>query len=167
MRVAKVISTLFLLSAPVLAFADDRGLYVGGGVTQGEIDESRFDDKDNSYKFYAGYRLNNYLAFEGAVVDFGEMSDGDKKFEGQSVQANVRFGVPVGERIRLFGTAGVHGWRSDDDDVTGNSEDLDALYGYGAEMDVLGGLGVRLEQETLKVGDVDLDQTTLSAYFRF
>ncbi|MHB9797606.1 outer membrane beta-barrel protein [Pseudomonas sp. MT3] len=166
MRAAKVISALFLLSTPVLAFADDSGLYVGGGVTRAEIDESRFDDKDDSYKLYAGYRLNNYLAFEGAVVDFGDMSDRDKHFDGQSAQASLRLGFPIGQRIRLFGTAGVHAWHADDD-VAGKSEDVDALYGYGAEMDVLGGLGMRLEQETLKVGDIDLDQTTLSAYWRF
>lgn len=166
MRVAKVISALFLLSAPALALADDSGLYVGGGVTQGEIDESRFDDKDNSYKVYAGYRLNNYLAFEGAAVDFGDMRDGDKHFDGQSVQANLRLGFPIGQRVRLFGTAGVHAWHADDD-VAGDSDDVDALYGFGAEMDVLGGLGLRLEQETLKVGDIDLDQTTMSAYWRF
>lgn len=34
-------------------------------------------------------------------------------------------------------------------------------------MDLIGGLGVRLEQEYLDVGDIDLDQTTLSAYWRF
>lgn len=166
MRFAKVISAMVLMSSSALAMADDRGLYIGGGVTRGEIDESRFDDKDDSYKLYAGYRLNNYLAFEGAVVDFGDMSDRDKHFDGQSVQANVRLGFPIGQRIRLYGTAGVHAWHGDDD-VAGKSDDMDALYGYGAEMDVLGGLGVRLEQETLKVGDIDLDQTSLSAYWRF
>lgn len=167
MRFAKVVSAVVLLSGSTLALADDRGLYIGGGVTRSEIDEARFDDKDDSYKFYAGYRLNNYLAFEGAVVDFGDMRDGKESFDGQSVQANMRLGFPIGQRIRLFGTAGVHAWRSDDDDVAGKSEDMDALYGYGAEMDVLGGLGLRVEQETLKVGDVDLDQTSLSAYWRF
>ncbi|MCP8465504.1 porin family protein [Pseudomonas sp. ZM23] len=166
MRFAKVVSAVFLLSGSMLAMADDRGIYIGGGVTRSEIDEARFDDKDDSYKFYAGYRVNNYLAFEGALVDFGDMRDGKERFDGQSVQANMRLGFPIGQRIRLFGTAGVHAWHADDD-VAGKSDDMDGLYGYGAEMDVLGGLGLRLEQETLEVGDVDLDQTSLSAYWRF
>ena len=164
MRLSKLLCAL-ALTAPALAMADDRGLYVGGGVTRLEIDDRSFDDQDDSYKLYAGYRLNNYLSFEGAVVDFGEMSD-DRHFDGQSVQANVHLGFPIGQRIRLYGIAGVHAWHADDD-VAGKSDDVDPLYGFGGEMDVLGGLGVRLEQEYLDVGDIDLDQTTLSAYWRF
>lgn len=166
MRFVKVLSTLVLFSSSALALADS-GLYVGGGVTRASVDERELDDSDQSYKAYAGYRLNDYLSFEGAVVDFGELKDGHESFSGQSAQANVHVGLPIGQRLRVFGIAGVHAWRSDDDDVTGSSEDMDALYGFGAEMDVIGGLGLRLEQEMLKVGDLDLEQTTASAYFRF
>ncbi|MDH1012208.1 porin family protein [Pseudomonas nicosulfuronedens] len=165
MRLSKLLCAL-ALTAPALVMADDRGLYVGGGVTRLEIDDRSFDDQDDSYKLYAGYRLNNYLSFEGAVVDFGEMSDDRRHFDGQSVQANVHLGFPIGQRIRLYGIAGVHAWHADDD-VAGKSDDLDPLYGFGGEVDVLGGLGLRLEQEYLDVGDIDLDQTTLSAYWRF
>lgn len=166
MRLAKVVSTLVLLSGSALVFADS-GLYVGGGVSRSEVDEREFDDSDNSYKVYAGYRLNDYLSFEGAVVDFGELRDGNKEFSGQSAQVNAHLGFPIGQRVRVYGIAGVHAWRSDDDDATGENEDMDALYGFGAEVDVIGGFGLRLEQETLKVGDLDVDQTTASAYFRF
>ncbi|MCP1624033.1 outer membrane beta-barrel protein [Pseudomonas nitroreducens] len=165
MRLSKLLCAL-ALTAPALAMADDSGLYVGGGVTRLEIDDRSFDDQDDSYKLYAGYRLNNYLSLEGAVVDFGNMSDGDKHFDGQSLQANVHLGFPIGQRIRLYGIAGVHAWHADKD-AAGKSDDVDALYGFGGEMDVIGGLGVRLEQEYLDVGDIDLDQTTLSAYWRF
>lgn len=165
MRLSKLLCAL-ALTTPALAMADDSGLYVGGGVTRLEIDDRSFDDQDDSYKLYAGYRLNNYLSFEGAVVDFGEMSDDRRHFDGQSVQANVHLGFPIGQRIRLYGIAGVHAWHADDD-VAGKSDDVDPLYGFGGEVDVLGGLGLRLEQEYLDVGDIDLDQTTLSAYWRF
>ena len=165
MRLKKLLCTFALLT-PALAMADDSGLYVGGGVTRLEIDDRSFDDHDDSYKLFAGYRFNNYLSLEGAVVDFGDMSDDRKHFDGESLQANVHLGIPIGQRIRLYGIAGVHAWHADDD-VAGKSDDLDPLYGFGGEMDVLGGLGVRLEQEYLDVGDIDLDQTTLSAYWRF
>lgn len=166
MRLSKVISTIVLLSGSAFALADS-GLFVGGGIARFEVDERELDDSDESYKVYAGYRLNDYLAFEGAVVDFGELSGGRESFSGQSAQASAQLGFPLGQRVRVYGIAGLHAWRSDDDDVTGSSEDMDTLYGFGAEVDVIGGLGLRLEQVALKVGDLDVDQTTASAYLRF
>ena len=48
-----------------------------------------------------------------------------------------------------------------------DSSDLDMTYGLGAELDVFRNVGVRLEQEVLKVGDIDLDQTSASVYVMF
>lgn len=166
MRFAKLFSSLVLFSASAVAVADS-GLYLGAGLTRAEVDSHELSDADESYKAYAGYRLNDYLSFEGALVDFGDLRDGHASFSGQSAQANVHLGLPLGRRLRVYGIAGVHAWRSDDGDVSGDKEDMDALYGFGAELDIIGGLGVRLEQETLKVGDLDVDQTSASAYWRF
>jgi opacity protein-like surface antigen len=158
-------AALFALSA-LNAVADDRGLYVGGGVTKVETDEHSLGDDDNAYKAYIGYRLNPYLAFEGAWVDLGSFEGDRGDFDGHSVQAAAHFGVPVGDRLRLFASAGVHAWDADSD-VAGDSSDLDVTYGLGVELDVFRNVGVRLEQEVLKVGDIDLDQTTASAYLLF
>ncbi|MBD2837708.1 outer membrane beta-barrel protein [Pseudomonas sp. JM0905a] len=158
-------AALFALSA-LNAVADDRGFYVGGGVTKVETDEHSLGDDDNAYKAYIGYRLNPYLAFEGAWVDLGSFEGERGDFDGHSVQAAAHFGVPVGDRVRLFASAGVHAWDADAD-VAGDSNDLDLTYGLGVELDVFRNVGVRLEQEVLKVGDIELDQTSASAYLLF
>ncbi|BAN49812.1 outer membrane beta-barrel protein [Metapseudomonas resinovorans] len=157
-------ATLFALST-LSAVADDRGLYLGGGVTRVETDEHSLGD-DDSYKAYVGYRFNPYLAVEGAWVDLGSFDNGQRDFDGHSVQAAAHFGVPVGDRLRLFASAGAHAWDADGDSA-GDDSDLDLTYGVGAELDLFRNLGVRVEQEVLKVGDLELDQTTASAYFRF
>ncbi|MNG05661.1 hypothetical protein D3C84_888650 [compost metagenome] len=82
------------------------------------------------------------------------------------MQAAAHLGVPVGDRLRLFASAGAHAWDADAD-VAGDSSDLDLTYGLGVELDVFRNVGVRLEQEVLKVGDIELDQTSASAYLLF
>ncbi|WP_044870454.1 outer membrane beta-barrel protein [Pseudomonas sp. LFM046] len=166
MKIGNKLAAALLAFTSLGAIADDKGLYLGGGVTRVEIDESTLGDDDNSYKAYVGYRLNPYLAFEGAWVDLGSFSGSGGDFDGHSVQAAAHFGIPVGDRLRLFGSAGVHAWEADDD-AAGDSSDLDLTYGVGVELDVLRNVGVRVEQEVLKVGDIELDQTTASAYLLF
>ncbi|QGW79892.1 outer membrane beta-barrel protein [Pseudomonas alkylphenolica] len=166
MNFAKQLAAALLVLSSVNAVADDRGLYLGGGLTKVETDEHQLSDDDNAYKAFVGYRLNPYLAVEGAWVDLGNFSGKDGDFEGHSLQAAAHFGIPVGKRVRLFASAGVHAWDADND-IAGDSSDLDMTYGLGVEVDVFRNIGVRLEQEVLKVGDVDLDQTSASAYVMF
>lgn len=159
-----LISLLSLASLQTLA--DDKGLYVGAGLTQLETDKSALQDKDNSYKVYAGYRANGHLAFEGAIVDLGEFKDSNVDFEGRSVQAAAHVGLSLGQRVRLFGSVGAHAW-----DAEGNANDedtgVDLTYGAGVEFDVLRNIGIRAEYEILQVGNLDLNQTTASAYLLF
>ena len=156
------ISLFSLLS--LQAVADDKGLYLGGGLTSIQVNESSLDDEDSSYKLYAGYRANGYLAFEGAIVDLGHHKDRELDFEGRSAQVAAHVGFPLGERVRMFGSVGAHAWDADGnaaDDDTG----VDLTYGAGVEIDVFRNIGLRAEYEILEVGNIDLNQTTASAYF--
>ncbi|WDG81240.1 outer membrane beta-barrel protein [Pseudomonas chlororaphis] len=155
------ISLLSLLSFQTLA--DDKGLYLGAGVSNIETDKSHLSDEDYSYKVFAGYRLNGYLAFEGAFVDLGQFKDKNLDFDGKSVQASAHLGFPLGERVRVFGSVGAHAW-----DAGGNASDDDTgvnlTYGAGVELDVFRNIGIRAEYEVLEVGDINLNQTTASAF---
>jgi opacity protein-like surface antigen len=166
MKFGKHLAATLLTLASFGAVADDRGLYVGAGVTHVEMDEHSLGDSDNSYKAYAGYRFNPYLAIEGAVVDLGEFEGDGQRFDGNSVQAAVHLGVPIGDRVRLFASGGVHAWDAEGDSA-GDDNDMDLTYGAGVELDLFRNIGVRVEQEVLKVGDIDLDQTSASVYFIF
>ncbi|MFK8329102.1 porin family protein [Pseudomonas sp. BJa5] len=166
MKLAKQFVAALVVCSSFSAMADDRGLYLGGGLTRVEIDDHQISDDDNAYKAFVGYRLNPYLAVEGAWVDLGNFDSKYGNFEGHSLQATAHFGVPVGKRVRLFASAGVHAWDADRD-IAGDSSDLDLTYGLGVEVDVFRNIGVRLEQEVLQVGDIDLDQTSASVYVMF
>ena len=103
-----IISFASLLSFK--AIADDKGLYVGAGVSSVETDKKTLSDNEMGYKVYTGYRMNDYFAFEGAIIDLGDFKDNNLKFEGRSAQLATHIGFPVGQRIRLFGSLGAHAW---------------------------------------------------------
>ena len=160
-----IASLLSLLSLPALA-DDDKGFYVGAGLTQIETEESSLSDEDNSYKVFAGYRANGYLAFEGAIVDLGKFKEDNLDFEGHSAQVAAHVGFPLGQRFRLFGSVGAHAWDADGN-ATDDDTGVELTYGAGVEMDVFRNIGIRAEYEVLQVGDIDLNQTTASAYILF
>ncbi len=83
-KVAAAVAALSLATVPA-AFADENaGWYVGGGFGQfnagiddvDEVDDAieGWDESDDTYKLFAGYRLNKFLSFELDYVNLGEPS---------------------------------------------------------------------------------------------
>jgi hypothetical protein len=58
--------------------------------------------------------------------------------------------------MRVFGSVGAHAW-----DADGNATDDDT------GVDLTYGVGLRAEYEVLEVGEINLNQTTASAYMLF
>jgi OmpA-OmpF porin, OOP family len=97
-RVAVLALVLFLGAISPRAQAGDVGFYVGGSLGLASKDtpstefvlltealhdffsytptsgEPAFDDSDESYSLFVGYRLNRYLAFEGGYARLGSVS---------------------------------------------------------------------------------------------
>jgi opacity protein-like surface antigen len=168
MRLHKIgfVSVLSLLSFQ--AIGDDKGFYLGAGLSNIQVNERSLDDEDSSFKVYAGYRVNGYLALEGALVDLGKFKDKDNNqdFEGKSAQIAAHIGVPFGDRLRVFGSVGAHAWDADGN-APDNNTGVNMTYGAGVELDVFRNLGIRAEYEVLEVGKIDLNQTTASAFLLF
>jgi opacity protein-like surface antigen len=96
-NIARVASVFFCLVAAQGASASERGFYVGGyvGMSSREVprapfddfknglhafsfftateDRTSFDDKDFAFGVTVGYRLTQYLAFEGGYTHLGEV----------------------------------------------------------------------------------------------
>lgn len=110
----------------------NRGWYAGFGLGQSKIDFGSNpvpafgatsstvsdDDRDSSYKLFAGYRFNRYLALEGGYIDFGSFSatrrvtaPGSGTVTSNTETSGVHFDVmgiiPAGDRFEFFGKAGV------------------------------------------------------------
>ena len=121
LKLAAAMAALSLALVPA-AFAQEQeeisGFYLGGGAGQfnasiDDVDDidatvDNWDEDDTAYKFFAGYRLNSFLAFELDYINLGEPSG--EVVPGRNVDSSVDgFApyvvgtIPLGQYFELYG----------------------------------------------------------------
>jgi opacity protein-like surface antigen len=189
-KVAAAVAALSLATVPA-AFADENaGWYLGGGLGQfnaqiddvDEVDDTieGWDESDDTYKFFAGYRLNRFLSFELAYINLGEPSGAvvpgfnvDSAVDGFAPY--VIGTIPLGKWVEVYGrrgysfydaTLGVEDELGDRVQFDEESEDL--VYGAGVGLNVGEKLNIRFEYEKFDFeGLDDADALWLTAAWRF
>ena len=170
------------------------GPYVGVGWGQFNLDIENLSDvgtaasnivksEDNAWKIYGGWRINPYLAFELAYIDFGTASG---RFSGSGSNGNydveisgfapyVIATLPLGI-FEIFAKAGTYYYDVNvavDLDSPGPGVDSshsrnDFLYGGGVGVTFMDHLNLRAEYETVKIENADSsDALWLSGGWRF
>lgn len=192
----KITAALAILSVALApaAFSQEQtevsGFYVGGGVGQfnagiddvDEVDEAieGWDDDDTAYKFFAGYRVNRFLAVELDYINLGEPSGAvvpgfnvDASVDGFAPYVVGTF--PLGPYFEVFGRVGYYFY----DATVGTETELDGRAEFDEESEDLvwgGGIGanigekfnVRLEYERFDLQSLDdADAIWLNAAWRF
>jgi OOP family OmpA-OmpF porin len=170
-------------TTPVLA-ENDSGPYVGAGVGRfnveidnvGDVPDTvgSFDADDTTFRAFAGWRFNPYLAVELDYLDLGNPED---NIDQQRVNADVN-GVapyvvgtlPIGP-VELFAKAGYlfYDVKVDVDDLTiADDSNEDFVYGGGIGITLFEHLHTRLEYEVIEIEEVDdANALWLSAAWRF
>lgn len=189
----KLAAALAAMSVAVVpaAFADeDRGLYLGGGVGQfnagiDNVDDVNdvvedWDSDDTAYKFFGGYRLNKFLAFELDYINLGEPSGAavpgfnvDASVDGFAPYVVATF--PFGKYFEVYGRLGYYFYDATvgtqdelDNRVTFDEESEDLVYGGGIGVNVGEKLNLRFEYERFDLqGLDDADSLWLTAAWRF
>jgi hypothetical protein len=166
------------------------GIYVGGGVGQfnagiddvDQIDDTidSWKDDDTAYKFFGGYRLNPFLAFEVDYINLGKPSGA--AVPGFNVDASVDgFApyvvgtIPLGKYFEAFGRLGYYFYDAKvgrEDTLNGrvefDEESKDLVWGGGLGANVGEKFNVRLEYERFDLqGLDDADALWLNAAWRF
>jgi len=195
----KVLTAAVLLTLAAAANAADvsdnpSGGYVGLGWGQFNLRLDRLDDvgaavnsvtdsDDNAWKAFAGYRVNPYLAFEGAYIDFGRPGD---RFDTSGTDGNYRADisgfapyvigtVPLGP-VELFGKLGYLFYDVDINvDLDGPGPGVDSshsdsalTYGAGVGFTILDHLHLRAEYEIVDIDDAsDSSAFWLTGAWRF
>jgi opacity protein-like surface antigen len=167
------------------AFADnERGLYIGAGVGQfnveidnldelGDTVES-FDSDDTTYKVFGGWRFAPFFAVELDYIDLGAPEDtvGSTRLEAEinGVAPYLIGTLPVGP-IELFARVGYYFY-----DIELNAQDIgsiddsneDLVYGAGLGITLFEHLHARLEYEIIDISEVDdANAAWLSGAWRF
>ncbi len=166
------------------------GFYGGGGVGQfnAQIDDvddvdatvDEWDEDDTAYKFFAGYRLNRFLAFELDYINLGEPSG--QTVPGFNVDASVDGFAPyvvgtfpLGPYFEVYGRLGYYFYdatvgREDelDNRVEFDEESEDLVWGGGIGANIGEKLNIRFEYERFDLQGVDdADALWLTAGWRF
>lgn len=211
------IALALLSNLPAGAWADETGFYAGVsmGLATTKFDTARneadlnaalqplgvsvrasgTDDSQAAFKLHAGYRVNRFLAFEGAYAianDLGEtyqiVSGGSgmirTSFDVQSAQFSALGLLPLGERAALFARGGANVWTlKASGTVSGpggtvriNESDsgVGAVLGAGALVRFGDRWGARLDWERMfdvgdpaSTGQGDIDLITVGLQYHF
>lgn len=190
LKVAAAVAALSLVTVPA-AFADeDAGWYAGGGIGQfnagiddvDEVDDAieGWDESDNTYKLFAGYRLNKFLSFELDYVNLGEPSGAvvpgfnvDSAVDGFAPY--VIGTIPLGNWFEVYGRLGYYFYDANVgvEDTLGNrvefdEESEDLVYGAGIGANIGKRLNIRFEYEKFDLeGLDDADSLWLTAAWKF
>jgi OOP family OmpA-OmpF porin len=191
-KIAAVLATLVVAAAAPAAYAQDEnsGWYLGGGVGQfnAQIDDiddvdatvDDWDEDDTAYKFFGGYRLNNFLAFELDYINLGEPSGA--VVPGRNVDASIDgFApyvvgtIPLGQWFEVYGRLGYYFYDATvgvedelDNRVEFDEESEDLVYGAGIGANIGERLNLRFEYEKFDLEGVDdADSLWLTAAWRF
>lgn len=170
------------------------GPYLGAGWGQFNVDIGNLDDvgtaasdivkaDENAWKLFAGWRLNPYLGFELAYIDFGKAngrfsgsgSDGNYELDISGFAPYVVGTFPIGG-FELFGRAGYYFYDvnlSVDFDNTSQGLESDQsggdfVFGGGVGYTFFEHLHVRAEYENVKIENAkSADAIWLAGAWRF
>ncbi|MET0983966.1 MAG: porin family protein [Steroidobacteraceae bacterium] len=188
---------LALGSGAAFAEDNDRGFYAGAGIgtfdfsqdvdglneVDDALDDFDFDDDDNAWKVFAGYRFMKYLSVELDYVDFGRVKDrfeangssGDYSLELSGLAPYVIGTLPVGP-VELSAKVGYLFYDVDtsvdldanDLDADSSSSEEDLVYGVGIGATLFERLALKFEYEEIDTsGSADASAFWLSGGWRF
>ena len=144
-----------------------QGVYVGGGIgdfsmeiDDFDTDDIDFDESDSAYKFFVGYRFNQFFAAQFDWLDLGGGDSGtgaehlDLDTDGYALRIEGTLPLAFFE---LFATAGMV--YSDTEGTFGgvpfDESDSDPVYSVGAGFEIAERVVLRLEYEIIDIETFD------------
>jgi OOP family OmpA-OmpF porin len=176
-----LIAAALAVLTPLTALADS-GFFVAASIGSAELSEDfdgfNIDTNSTAYRLTAGWRINDYLAFEGGHHNFGRFEqtvDNGGTLTEVSLKADgfTLGGVgylPVGERFSLFVRAGAYFWDGDGD-INGVSaaspEDTNLYFGLGARINLTDRLSATADGSRYELEDTSSTVFSVGLEFRF
>lgn len=154
----RMLSIVALLGMASYAQAADKGVYIGAGIGQSDVNVDRdsevpeFSGTDSAYKIIAGVRLLDNLAIEANYIDMGEPDSGRNYVDSTGVSA-FAVGLVKAGPVDLFAKGGAINWRAkitSDASAYKKRDGTDLAYGVGAQVRLLD-LAIRAEYERFNI----------------
>lgn len=152
-------------------------LLAHGFTTTSIIDE----DRDTSYQFFVGYRVNDYFGLEGGYFDLGRFGffastipagtrTGDVEVRGLNLDAVGH--LPITDKFSAFARLGMNRTEARDFHTGAGSvmtfdsnpgvRDTNIRFGVGVQYDFTGSLGMRIDAERHRIDGVTGNRDNVS-----
>lgn len=142
------------------------------------ITQFECDRKDTGFKVYAGGKVSEVVGFEIGYTDFGKIRVLGGETNAWAVPLTVSAGIPIGQRLNIFGKAGGVYARTDvkvslDDSISerGHRNGWGWTYGAGATFAITPTVQLRADWDRYKLdfigGRRDVDMLSAGVQFRF
>jgi len=134
------------------------------------------DDKDTSFRIYAGGKFNNAFGLELGLVDYGTFDRAGGETKGRGLDIPLIFGFPLGTNSSVFAKAGVNYSQMEVSDnslgvATGKESGWGPRYGVGAQIGLTPQWAIRGDWDRFHVRfpgtKDDVDTLTLGAQYTF
>jgi len=161
------------------AQSTDESLYLGASLGRAtHVDACSLapapcqDNKDTAYRFFGGYQMNRYLAFEAGWHYFGKATVNGTDIKSEAGDLVAVLTMPLSARFSLYGKVGAyHGTTSS----PGMKETKNgATLGGGLEYGMSRGFALRGEAQTYAKmaggsypAEIHIDVVSLAALIRF
>ncbi|WP_136486556.1 porin [Vibrio sp. H11] len=155
----KTLLALALLSASSTALADS---WIYGGASVGQADYK--GDESTSYNIHVGTGILPIVGLEAGYTDFGDFDVDGNSFDASTVYVALKPSIDFGP-LHVYARGGVHRWETE---VNGNKDDdIDIMYGVGAEYFLMGPVSVGASYHKYEVDNGSIDTFSLNATFHF
>ncbi|OLQ87731.1 hypothetical protein BIY21_16645 [Vibrio ponticus] len=156
----KTLLALALIGASATASADS-WIYGGANVGQSELG----GEDATSYGVHVGTGILPFIGLEAGYQNHGEfdVSGTNFKVEAESVYFAAKPSIDLGP-LHVYAKGGLHKW-----DMSGdfNKDDVDIMYGVGAEYFLFGPVSVGASYSVFTMDDEDVKTLSLNATFHF
>lgn len=167
---------LALLAASTTYAAADGAWYAGGDVGSTKLSSDGGSDNRTGFGAFAGYKLNQNVAFELAARRLGSASD-TEQYGGYSVKTEVKLDafqasvlgiLPLSDAVSLYGRLGVGNNAIDASGstsgvtVNASGNNTVALFGVGVNLQISKNIALRGEYTDLGSNDLTIVGTPIS-----
>ncbi|MCW8335022.1 porin family protein [Vibrio sp. SCSIO 43135] len=158
----KTLLALALIGASATASADS---WIYGGASVGQSDLNSEDA--TTFSIHAGTGILPFIGVEAGYNNFGEFDFGNGTVEASSFYGAIKPSINFGP-LQVYAKGGLHFW---DQKANANGyqdeDDLDLMWGFGADYAVFGPLSLGANYMNYTIGDNDIGTVSLTASLNF
>ena len=127
-------------------------IYFGGSFGSSEADNycettKGCENKDSSWKAFAGYKINELFSAEAAYTSVGDLHKKEGVSDISALSVTGVANLPINGQFGVFGKAGFSRWSSENTDSSKSGTGM--TYGLGAKVNLSESMKLRAEWERL------------------